>query len=160
MTADPSANIPPTQRSATTEQRLLERYREVDLRAREGLAQAFMPLARSLAGRYRHTGQSQEYLEQVAHLGLLKAIDRYDPDLGPFTRYAVPSILGELKRHFPYDGSRPHVPRAVRARVPRVGEASEELYGRLGRSPEPSDIAAHTGYSVEEVLEALAAGSA
>jgi RNA polymerase sigma-B factor len=142
------------------EQRLLRRYRDGDLRAREELARGFMPLACRLASRYRRTGEAQEDLEQVAYLGLLKAIDRYDPDLGPFARYAVPNILGELKRHFRDKGWGVHVPRSLQERVLKVGEATEQLYGRLGRSPSPSDIAKHTGYTVEEVLEALDAGSA
>jgi len=149
-----------TEGSRLAEQRLLRRYQDGDLRAREELASGFMPLARRLAGRYRHTGEAQEDLEQVAYLGLLKAIDRYDPALGPFVRYAVPNILGELKRHFRDKGWGLHVPRSLQERVLKVGEATEQLYARLGRSPAPADIAAHTGYTLEEVLEAMDAGSA
>ena len=151
---------PLSEGSPLIEQRLIRRYRDGDLRAREELARGFMPLAKRLAGRYRNTGESQEDLEQVAYLGLLKAIDRYDPDLGPFVRYAVPNVLGELKRHFRDKGWGLRVPRSLQERVLKVGEATEQLYGRLGRSPAPSDIAAHTGYSLEEVLEAMDAGSA
>ena len=119
-----------------------------------------MPLAKRLAGRYRHTGESQEDLEQVAYLGLIKAIDRYDPDLGPFVRYAVPNILGELKRHFRDKGWGVHVPRSLQERFLQINEAIAYLSGRLGRSPTPHDVAGHTGLELEEVLEALQASSA
>jgi len=142
------------------EERLLRRYRDGDARAREDLAVGFMPLACRLAGRYRRHGEAQEDLEQVAYLGLLKAIDRYDPELGPLARYAVPSILGELKRHFRDKGWGVHVPRSLQERVLEVGDATDQLYGQLGRSPTPSDLAAHTSYTLEEVLEALDAASA
>lgn len=138
----------------------MRRYQNGDLRAREDMARGFMPLACRLAGRYGRHGEAQEDLEQVAYLGLLKAIDRYDPAIGSFARYAVPSILGELKRHFRDKGWALHVPRSLQERVLKVGEATERLYGQLGRSPTPWDIAAHTGCTLEEVLEALDAGSA
>src|SRR5918912_1361612 len=82
-----------------SQQDLLDRYTRGDLRAREELVNRFLPLAKRLAGRYRGTGEAHDDLEQVASLGLLKAIDRYDPALGPFVRFAVPTIIGELKRH-------------------------------------------------------------
>ena len=119
-----------------------------------------MPLAKRLAGRYRHTGESQEDLEQVAYVGLIKAIDRYDPHLGPFVRYAVPNVLGELKRHFRDKGWGIHVPRSLQERFLKINEAIDHLSGRLGRSPTSRDIAAHTGFSLEEVMEALDAASA
>ena len=158
VAADPGPRF--REASPQAEQRLLLRYRDGDLRAREELARVFMPLACRLARRYRHTGEAQEDLEQVAYLGLLKAIDRYDPARGPFARYAVPNILGELKRHFRDKGWGVHVPRSLQERVLKVGEATEQLYGRLGRSPSPADLARYTGFTMEEVLEALDAGSA
>ena len=81
-------------------ERLLRRYRSGDLGARDELVESMQPVVRGLASRYRNTTEPLEDLEQVANLGLLKAVDRFDPDLGPFMRYAVPTILGELKRHF------------------------------------------------------------
>src|SRR5918997_4791700 len=146
--------------STETEQELLRRYWQGDMRAREEVVHRFLPMAKRLAGRYRHTGESQDDLEQVACLGLIKAIDRYDPELGPFVRYAVPNIMGELKRHFRDKGWSMHVPRSVQERFLQVNDAMDELSGRLGRSPSPKDIAAHTGLSLEEVLEALEASSA
>ena len=142
------------------EQLLLRSYQAGDLEAREELVCRFMPLAKRLAGRYRHTGESREDLEQVAYLGLLKAIDRYDADLGPFTRYAVPNVLGELKRHFRDKGWGMHVPRSLQERFLKVTEATDELSGRLGRSPSTRDVAKHTGLTVEEVLDALEVASA
>ncbi len=142
------------------EQRLLRRYRDGDLAARDELVHRFMPLAKRLAGRYRHTGEPQDDLEQVAYVGLIKAIDRYDSELGPFVRYAVPNVLGELKRHFRDKGWGIHVPRSLQERFLKINDAVDALSGRLGRSPSPRDIAAHTGMTLEEVLEALEASSA
>ena len=127
--------------------------------AREELARNYMPLARRLAGRYRHTGEAQDDLEQVAYLGLLKAIDRYDAGRGPFVRYAVPNIMGELKRHFRDKGWGLHVPRSVQERVLMVNQATDTWPG-LGRSPSPRDLAEATGLTMEQVLEALDAASA
>jgi RNA polymerase sigma-B factor len=142
------------------EARLLRAYANGDLRARDEIIQRFMPLARRLAGRYRHTGESQDDLEQVAYFGLIKAVDRYDPDLGPFVRYAVPNILGELKRHFRDKSWTLHVTRSVQERVLKINEATEVLSGRLGRSPSASDLAKHLEISVEEVSEAIDSASA
>ena len=143
-----------------SEEELLRRYAAGDVSAREELARRYMPLARRLAGRYRHTGEGQDDLEQVAYLGLLKAIDRYDVGRGPFVRYAVPNIMGELKRHFRDKGWGLHVPRSVQERVLVVNRASETLSGKLGRSPSPRDLAEQTGLDLEQVLEALDAASA
>lgn len=142
------------------EQQLLRRYRDGDLDAREQIVRSFMPLAKRLAGRYRHTGESEEDLEQVAYVGLIKAIDRFDPDLGPFVRYAVPTILGELRRHFRDKGWALRVPRSVQERVLKINDAIDVLSGRLGRSPSPRDVADHTGMSLEEILEGLDAAGA
>lgn len=142
------------------EQSLLARYAEGDVGVREILAESYMPMARRLAARHRNSGESEEDLEQVAFVGLLKAIDRYDPGLGSFVGYAVPSIRGELKRHFRDKGWGMRVPRALQERWLKVSQATEVLSGRLGRSPSPKDIAEHTGLSVEEVLEALEASDA
>ncbi len=143
-----------------SEEQLLRRYHSGDVGAREELVHRFLPLTRRLAARYRHSGESQEDLEQVASLGLIKAIDRYDPDLGSFVRYAVPNIMGELKRHFRDKGWSMRVPRSMQERVLQVNEATDELSGELGRSPTPKDIAKHTGLGLDDVLEALEASSA
>ena len=114
-----------------------------------------MPLARRLGSSYRDTGQTRDDLQQVAYVGLLKAVDRYDPTLGSFVAYAVPSIRGELKRHFRDKGWAMRVPRILQERSLRVRKAAEALTAALGRVPTPGDLVSETGYSVEEVLEAL-----
>jgi len=144
------------------DQELLVRYhRDGDLVAREELVLRFMPLARQLAARYRGSGETQDDLVQVACLGLLKAVDRFEPDRGhAFTKYAVPTMLGELKRHFRDKGWSVHVPRATQELVLRVSDAMGALPARLGRAPTPRDVAAAIGAPVEEVLEAMEAATA
>jgi RNA polymerase sigma-B factor len=132
----------------------------IELSERDELVRTHMAFASRLAARYRNSSESREDLEQVAYLGLIKAVDRYDPERGPFMRYAVPNILGELRRHFRDKGWGTHVPRSLQERVLKVNEATEVLSGNLGRSPRPKDIAAHTGFTEEEVLEALEAAHA
>jgi len=118
------------------------------------------PLALRLAARYRHTTEALEDLEQVASLGLLKAIDGYEPGKGPFPRYAVPTILGELKRHFRDRAWTIRVPRALQQRCLDVSDAVDRLSTELRRSPSPRDLAAATGLELEEVIEALDAAGA
>jgi len=142
--------------------RLLTRYhRDGDLAARDELVVRFMPLARQLASRYRHAGEPLDDLVQVACVGLIKAVDRYDPERGNgFTRYAVPTMLGEIKRHFRDKGWSVHVPRATQELVLKVGEALGTLPSKLGRSPTPRDVALAVGAPVEDVLEAMEAATA
>jgi RNA polymerase sigma-B factor len=136
-------------------------HRTGDLDARDELVVRFMPLARQLATRYRHAGEPLEDLVQVACVGLIKAVDRYDPERGNgFTRYAVPTMLGEIKRHFRDKGWSVHVPRATQELVLKVGEALGDLPSRLGRSPTARDIAAAVNAPVEDVLEAMEAATA
>jgi RNA polymerase sigma-B factor len=144
------------------EEVLFERYhRSGDPLAREELIRRCLPLARSLAGRYARAGESLDDLVQVANIGLIKAVDRFDPTRGiAFSSFAVPSILGELKRHFRDHGWAARVPRPLQERVLKVNTSSERLASRLGRAPRPREVAADTGLSVEEVLEALEAGTA
>jgi RNA polymerase sigma-B factor len=158
---EPAAPESPEQRKLEDE-RLLSRYhRDGDLAAREALVLRLLPLARQLAARYRHGGESQEDLVQVACIGLLKAVDRYDPGRGSgFTRYAVPTILGELKRHFRDKGWSLHVPRATQELALKVGEALGTLPAKLGRAPRPRDVAAEVGAPIEDVLEAMEAATA
>jgi RNA polymerase sigma-B factor len=156
----PSEETPDQRR--LEDERLLERYhQEGDVAAREELVLRFVPLARQLASRYRHAGEPLEDLVQVACLGLLKAVDRFEPDRGhAFTKYAVPTMLGELKRHFRDKGWSVHVPRATQELVLKVSEALGTLPAKLGRSPRPRDVAEAVGAPVEEVLEAMEAATA
>jgi RNA polymerase sigma-B factor len=144
-----------------TERQLLFRYhREGDLAAREELAERFLPLARDLALRYTYTDEPFDDLLQVASLGLIKAIDRFEPDRGTkFTSYAAPTILGELKRHFRDKGWALHMPRDLQERTLAVSRATEALSKQLGRSPKVREVAAELACSVEDVLEAQEAAA-
>jgi RNA polymerase sigma-B factor len=129
--------------------------------ARDELARRFLPLARQLASRYANPNEPLEDLVQVASLGLLRAIDRYSPERGtPFSAFAVPTILGELKRHFRDTGWSVHVPRDVKELALRVDRASREMAERLGRSPQIDELAQFLELSVEAVLGALEAVNA
>src|ERR687890_614571 len=144
-----------------TERQLLVRYHEEgDLAAREELCERFLPLARDLALRYTYTDEPFDDLLQVASLGLIKAIDRFEPGRGTkFTSYAAPTILGELKRHFRDKGWALHVPRDLQERTLAVSRASEMLSKQLGRSPKVREVASELGCSVENVLEAQEAAA-
>ena len=147
---------------AREDRRLLERlHREGDQAAREALVQRFLPLARQLARRYQHGGEQLDDLVQVASLGLLKAIDRFDPARETaFSSFAVPTILGELKRHFRDKGWSVRVPRDLQELAVRVDRVSDELGRELGRAPTLAEIAQRTGSSHEQVLEAREAAAA
>jgi RNA polymerase sigma-B factor len=144
-----------------TERQLLVRYHlEGDLAAREELVERFLPLARDLALRYSYTDEPFDDLLQVASLGLIKAIDRFEPGRGTkFTSYAAPTILGELKRHFRDKGWSLHVPRDLQERTLAVSRETEELSKKLGRSPTVREVALGLGCRVEEVLEAQEAAA-
>jgi RNA polymerase sigma-B factor len=122
---------------------------------RENLARHCLPLAGRLAGRYRGRGEPLEDLVQVARLGLLKAIDRYDPERGSFTAYAVITISGEIKRHFRDRTWGVHVPRRVQDLSLEVSHAAMVLTNELSRSPAVTEIAKRLAVSEEAVLEAL-----
>jgi RNA polymerase sigma-B factor len=147
---------------AREDRRLLERYhREGDRAARDALVERFLPLARQLARRYQRGGEPLDDLVQVASLGLLKAIDRFEPDRETaFSSFAVPTILGELKRHFRDRGWSVRVPRDLQEMSVRVDRVAEELSRELGRAPTPVEIATHIGATTEQVLEAREAAGA
>jgi RNA polymerase sigma-B factor len=144
------------------ERTLLVRYaRTRDPKILDELVETFMPLARRLAARYRGDWEPVEDLEQVASLGLVKALDRFDPSRGvAFSSYAVPTILGELKRHFRDRGWSVRFPRDLQERIARVDRGIAELSARLGRAPSVSEVAAKLEIDPEEVLEAMEAGQA
>ena len=115
-------------------------------------------VARSMASRYRNRGIDLDDLEQVALLGLTKAAQRFDPAAGhDFLSFAVPTVRGELRRHFRDSGWMVRPPRRVQDLQTRIAAAQEELEPRLRHSPRPSDIAAHLGEDVSDIVEALAA---
>jgi RNA polymerase sigma-B factor len=143
------------------EHRLLTRYaRTRDPIVLEQLVERFMPLAKRLAARYR--GQEPfEDLTQVASLGLVNAITRFDPDRGlSFTSFAVPTILGELRRHFRDRTWLVHVDRGAKDRSALVERAIDELTKTRGRSPSVIEIAELAELSPEEVVEAIHARTA
>jgi RNA polymerase sigma-B factor len=149
-------------RARRKERELLIRYhRDGDVAAREELVERFIPLARDLAMRYRYTDEPLDDLVQVACLGLIKAIDRFEPNRATrFTSYAAPTILGELKRHFRDKGWAVHVPRDLQERSLALGRQAEGLSKQLGRSPTIKELAAALDCTVEQALEAgEAAGS-
>jgi RNA polymerase sigma-B factor len=141
---------------------LLTRYkRNQDNDARDELVERFLPLARQLARRYARPNEPIDDLFQVASMGLLKAIERFEPARGnAFSTFAVPTIVGELKRYFRDTGWAVHVPRPIQERIGHVNRCVAELARRTGQSPTPQDVAACIGVSVEEVLEAMDAARA
>jgi RNA polymerase sigma-B factor len=147
---------------AARSRELLRRWHEQgDRAAREELANLMLPLARSLARRYAGKGEPLDDLEQVASLGLLKAIDRFDLSRDVrFATFAVPTIAGELKRHFRDRGWMLRVPRDVQELSARVARCRETLTRDLGRPPTVAQVARTLGVSDEQVLEALAAADA
>jgi RNA polymerase sigma-B factor len=149
------ATAQPTDR--LTDDQLIERVRTLDDReALDVLVERYRPLAIALARRYSYTSEAPDDLEQVACMGLVAAISRYDPERASSLRsFAVPTILGELRRHFRDAGWAVHVPRALQERSRAVREAVNLLAGRLMRSPTPAEVAKHLDLSVEQVLESL-----
>jgi RNA polymerase sigma-B factor len=152
------------ERAARSEEdrRLLELYhRDGDQAARDALVERFLPLARQLARRYQRAGEPLDDLAQVASLGLLKAIDRYDPARETaFSSFAVPTVLGELKRHFRDKGWSVRVPRDLQELAVKVDRAGEEMTRTLGRAPTPTEIGERLGATTEQVLEAREAAHA
>jgi RNA polymerase sigma-B factor len=153
-----SAYPSPGDRAARTreDRRLIARYRrEGDPAAREQLVERFLPLARQLARRYHHGGEQLDDLVQVASLGLLKAIDRFEPERETaFSSFAVPTILGELKRHFRDKGWSLRVPRDLQELAVKVDRVSDAMAGELGRAPTTTELAERLGVQDEQVLEA------
>lgn len=124
---------------------------------RAEVIQAWMPMAERLAGRFRNRGESAEDLRQVAALGLVKAVDRFDPARGTaFESFAVPTVVGEVKRHFRDHLWGLHVPRRVQELRNRIRGACQELLQELdGRGPTVAEVARHTGLTEEDVLLGL-----
>jgi RNA polymerase sigma-B factor len=141
---------------------LLRRYATTrDPQLQEELVRRFLPLARSLALRYRGTPEPLDDLIQVASLGLVKALEGFDPERGPsFNAYAAPTILGELRRHFRDRVFGLRVPRGLQERMMSVREAAAALSEELSRTPTITQIAERLELSEEEVLEAFQADAA
>jgi RNA polymerase sigma-B factor len=128
---------------------------------RDALFERYLPLARSLAARYRHTSEPFDDLLQVASIGLLKALERYEPERGyAFSSFAVPTILGELRRHLRDHTWSVHVPRDLQELGQRLTPAADELSGELGRPPTIAELAERLDTSEEAVLDAREATAA
>jgi RNA polymerase sigma-B factor len=138
---------------------LFSRWRqEGDASARESLFRRFTPMARSLARRYSNGAEPFDDLCQVAQLGLLRALSRYDPDRGvPFQAFAVPTILGELRRYFRDSGWAVHVPRSVQERALELREAERRLGEESGRAPTVTELAQFLELSTEDVVDGMRA---
>jgi RNA polymerase sigma-B factor len=151
-----------TRRSPTAPAELFRRYRETgDRQAREALIAHYLPLARSVAARYRINADQFDDLIQVASLALIKAVDGFDPNRGlAFSSYAVPTVVGELKRHFRDTGWSLHVPRALQERSLAVERTERQLSAKLGRAPTVDELGAACKLTTEEVLDALEVRSA
>jgi RNA polymerase sigma-B factor len=136
---------------------LFRRWRRfADRRARDELIERFLPLARKLARRYIPSSEPYEDLVQVASLGLVKAVERFDPDRGfAFTSFAVPTIVGELKRYFRDAGWALHVDRGAQERARKVLDAQQKISARTGRPPTVGELAQYLEVSDEEVLDGL-----
>ena len=160
---DPDAAHPTRMdRHLADENELLRRYAEThDPRLKEELVKRFLPLARSLALRYRGASEQLEDLIQVASLGLVKALDGFDLERGrSFIAYAAPTILGELRRHFRDRVWELRLPRGLQERTMAVQEAAQKLAEEHGKTPTVSQIAGRLDITVEEVSEALQAEEA
>ena len=141
---------------------LFRRFKEQgDAEARDQLIVNHINLVRFLASKFKNRGESLEDLIQVGTIGLIKAIDRFDPERGlEFTTYATPTIMGEIKRHFRDNGWSVRVPRRLQELSAKVNQATDELTNQLQRSPSVAEIADYLGSSVDEVLEAMESSSA
>ena len=139
------------------EQALVERYhRGGDRRARELLIERLMPLVHSIARRYEHRGEPLDDLVQAGSLGLVKAVDRFDPGRGVMlSTFAVPNVAGEIKRYFRDSTRAIRVPRDIQERKSDITQATDALVASNGRFPTVDELADQTGSCPEDVVEAL-----
>jgi RNA polymerase sigma-B factor len=148
---------PSTPATAVSSDELFNRwFVHRDVHDRDALIERFLPLARKLAHRYTGSNEPHDDLVQVASLGLLKAVERFDPRRGfAFTSFAVPTIVGELKRYFRDTAWALHVDRSAQELARRVAEARREVGLRQGRSPTVPELAQYLECSEEDVLDGL-----
>jgi RNA polymerase sigma-B factor len=151
----PATNLP----ESDDEGELFARWqRHGDEAAREALVRRYLPLANRLARRYLRSSEPFEDLLQVASLGLLKALDRFDPSRGrPFQSFAIPTMLGEIRRYFRDSGWSMHVPRGAQERALKVRDAQEAFANEHGRAPTVNQLAVYLELDAEEVIDALIA---
>ena len=154
MAAAPS---PAPSKSAPSSTELFDRWRsQRDRHARDELIERFLPLARKLARRYMQSSEPYDDLVQVASLGLVKAVERFDPSRGfAFTSFAVPTIVGELKRYFRDTAWALHVDRSAQELARKITDGQQKLSARTGRAPTVQELAQYLEISQEEVLDGL-----
>jgi RNA polymerase sigma-B factor len=152
-----TAQDPERFRRRRDDRALFERLdRDGDPAARAELVERYLPLARYLARRYRGGSEDLDDLEQVAAIGLVKAIDRFDVERGPaFSSFAFPTIVGELRRHFRDHGWSVRVPRDIKELFLRVESLATAMSGELGRAPTVCELAGRADATVEHVLDAM-----
>ena len=152
-----AAIVPARDLARLTDVQLLKSYhQDHEVAVRDELVRRFMPFARKLAARYLHSREPLDDLVQVANLGLLNAIDRFEPGRGrSFTAYAAPTILGELKRHFRDKSWSVHVPRDLKERALASSRHRERLYVELGRCPTVDEFADALRCTIAQTIEAL-----
>jgi len=157
--ASPAATLRTVPGIAADQRRLFARWqRDGDQASREALVRRFMPLARSLARRYGHSSEPFEDLLQVASLGLLNALDRFDAEQGhSFQAFAVPTILGEMRRYFRDSGWAVHVPRGAQERALKVRGAQERIANERGHTPTVNQLAEYLELDIEQIIDALQA---
>jgi len=140
----------------SVESLLVAYHRDGDEQAREQVLVELMPLVRALAARYAGRGEPLEDLVQVGSIGLIKAVDRFDVDRGvDISSYAVPTIVGEIRRHFRDKAWAMHVPRRLKELSVRLSRVLDQLTNELGRSPTIAELAAAVGVEEEDVIDAL-----
>jgi RNA polymerase sigma-B factor len=165
LTAPPTASSVPADttesRSETTARLFAERAAAPEAACagiEDELVRLNMPLARDLARRFRGRGIADDDLEQVAYVGLVKAVKGFKPDKGhEFISFAVPTIRGEIRRHFRDLGWAVRPPRSIQETQQKIAGCESELYQQLGRAPRPTEIADHLGMELEQVIDALGA---
>jgi RNA polymerase sigma-B factor len=156
----------PTRRGRTSKNAEVDKwfaswYERRDVLARDRIVEEYMPLARSLVRRYTRSSEPTEDLLQVAALALVKAVNRFEVDRGvSFSAYAIPTILGELRRYFRDSGWALHVPRRDKELARAIGEAESELTHAAGRAPSVQRMAEYLEIDVERVLDGLRAAAA
>jgi RNA polymerase sigma-B factor len=162
MTGESGTGESGTGESGTDERdlgRFAEYQRTRDHALRNELIEEHMGLAVSLARRFAHRGEDGDDLNQVAMVGLLKAVERFDVERGvQFSTFATPTIVGELKRHFRDRGWAIRVPRRLQELMLNIGQVMADLGQELGRAPTPAELAARAGVTEEEVLESMEVG--
>jgi RNA polymerase sigma-B factor len=140
---------------------LVAYHRDGDEQARERVLIELMPLVRALASRYAGRGEALEDLVQVGSIGLIKAVDRFDVDRGvDISSYAVPTIVGEIRRHFRDRAWAMHVPRRLKELSVRLSRLLDQLTNELGRSPTVAELARAAGVEEEDVIDALDSSNA